>query len=198
MLCSLFDAEAVNPDIRKRLKKESSISGSGLLHKRLAACDPDAADKIHPNDTYRIIRALEMVEATGKPISEHQVDHGFTDKRYRVIKIGLSMERKALYDRINQRVDIMIEKGLVDEVKDLLNKGYSENLKSMQSIGYRHIVDFIKKRFSWDETVRTLKRDTRRYAKRQMTWFNADPEIVWTNPNDAEGMILQVKDFLQS
>ena len=169
-----------------------------MLHKRLAACDPDAADKIHPNDTYRIIRALEMVEATGKPISEHQVDHGFMEKRYRVIKIGLSMERKALYDRINQRVDVMIEKGLVDEVKGLLNKGYSENLKSMQSIGYRHIVDFIKKRLSWDETVRTLKRDTRRYAKRQMTWFNADPEIVWTNPNDADGMMLQVKDFLRS
>lgn len=194
----LFDAEAVNLDIRKRLKKESSISASGTLHKRLAACDPDAADKIHPNDTYRIIRALEMVEATGKTISEHQVDHGFMDKRYRLIKIGLSMERKALYKRIDQRVDIMIEKGLVDEVKGLLNRGYPENLKSMQSIGYRHIVDFIKKRLSWDETVRTLKRDTRRYAKRQMTWFNADPEIVWTEPDHAEDIILQVKDFLQS
>ena len=194
----LFDAEAVNLDIRKRLKKESSISGSGLLHKRLAACDPDAADKIHPNDTYRIIRALEMVEATGKPISEHQVDHGFMEKRYRVIKIGLSMERKALYDRINQRVDVMIEKWLVDEVKGLLNKGYSENLKSMQSIGYRHIVDFIKKRFSWDETVRTLKRDSRRYAKRQMTWFNADPEIVWLQPDHMEHIKLRVENFLKS
>ena len=192
----LFDAEAVNLDIRKRLKKESSISGSGLLHKRLAACDPDAADKIHPNDTYRIIRALEMVEATGKPISEHQVDHGFMEKRYRVIKIGLSMERKALYDRINQRVDVMIEKGLVDEVKDLLNKGYSENLKSMQSIGYRHIVDFIKKRLSWDETVRTLKRDSRRYAKRQMTWFKADPEIVWLGLESMDEATSMVKAFI--
>jgi len=194
----LFDAEAVKVDIRKRLKKESSISGSGTLHKRLAACDPDAADKIHPNDTYRIIRALEMVEATGKTISEHQVDHGFMDKRYRVIKIGLSMERKALYKRIDQRVDLMIEKGLVGEVKGLLNRGYSENLKSMQSIGYRHIVDFIKKRLSWDETVRTLKRDTRRYAKRQMTWFNADPEIVWLQPDHMEHIKLRVEEFLKS
>lgn len=194
----LFDAEVVNLDLRKRLKKEADISGSCLLHKRLAACDPDAADRIHPNDTYRIIRALEMVETTGKTISEHQVDHGFKDKRYRVLKIGLSMERKKLYKRIDQRVDIMIEKGLVDEIKGLLTQGYSENLKSMQSIGYRHMIDLINKRLSWDETLRILKRDTRRYAKRQMTWFNADPEIVWLQPDHTEDIILQVKDFLQS
>lgn len=193
----LFGAEDVNLDIRKRLKKEAVISGTGLLHKRLTSCDPDAAGRIHPNDTYRIIRALEMVEATGKTISKHQEDHGFTDKRYRVVKIGLKMERKALYDRINKRVDAMIEKGLVDEVKGLLDRGYSENLKSMQSIGYRHIVDFIKRRLSWDETLRTIKRDTRRYAKRQMTWFNADPEIVWAKPDHAEDILLRVKDFLQ-
>jgi len=191
----LFDADAANLDIRKRLKKEAVISGTGVLHKRLTACDPDAAGRIHPNDTYRIIRALEMVEATGKTISKHQEDHGFTDKRYVVIKIGLKMERKVLYDRINKRVDAMIEKGLVDEVKCLLDRGYSENLKSMQSIGYRHIVDFIKGRLSWDETLRTIKRDTRRYAKRQMTWFNADPEIVWANPNNVEDIMLRVKDF---
>ena len=83
-----------------------------------------------------------MVEATGKTISKHQGDHGFTDKRYRVIKIGLKMERKALYDRINKRVDAMIEKGFVDEVRALLNRGYAENLKSMQSIGYRHTVSY--------------------------------------------------------
>jgi tRNA dimethylallyltransferase len=194
----LFDTESANPDIRKRLKKEADISGSGILHKRLNACDPDAAGRIHPNDTYRIIRALELHEATGKPISEQQDEHGFTKKRYKVLKIGLKMERKALYKRIDHRVDIMIQQGLLDEVKGLLNQGYSENLKSMQSIGYRHMVDFIKKRLSWDETLRIFKRDTRRYAKRQMTWFNADPEIVWTNPNDGEGMILLAKDFLHS
>ena len=192
----LFDADTANDDIRNVLKKEAVIHGTGFLHKRLTACDPDAAGKIHPNDTYRIIRALEMVEATGETISKHQEDHGFKNKRYKVFKIGLRMEREELYDRINKRVDAMIEKGLVDEVKYLLDRGYSENLKSMQSIGYRHIVDFIKGRLSWDETLRTLKRDTRRYAKRQMTWFNADPEIVWVNPGDAEDMISRVKDFL--
>jgi tRNA dimethylallyltransferase len=192
----LFDAEAANLDTRKKLKKEAVISGTGFLHKRLTACDPEAASRIHPNDTYRIIRALEMIEATGKTISKHQEDHGFTDKQFRVIKFGLAIEREALYHRINQRVEAMIEKGLVDEVKVLLDRGYSENLKSMKSIGYRHIVDFIKGRLSWDETLRTLKRDTRRYAKRQMTWFNADPEIVWAKPEDAEDIIWRVKDFL--
>ncbi len=193
----LFDADDVNLDIRKRLKKEAVISGTGLLHKRLTACDPAAAGRIHPNDTYRIIRALEMIEATGKTISKHQEDHGFADKRYKVLKIGLQMEREVLYDRINQRVDVMIKKGFVDEVRGLLERGYSENLKSMQSIGYKHIVDFIKGRLSWNETLRTLKRDTRRYAKRQMTWFNADPEIMWTKPDYEEDIILRVKDFLQ-
>lgn len=192
----LFDADTVNYDIRNILKKEAVIHGTGLLHKKLTACDPDAAGKIHPNDTYRIIRALEMVEATGETISKHQESHGFKNKRYKVFKIGLRMEREELYDRINKRVDAMIEKGFVGEVKYLLDRSYSENLKSMQSIGYRHIVDFVKGRLSWDETLRTLKRDTRRYAKRQMTWFNADPEIVWMNPGDAEGMISRVKDFL--
>jgi len=192
----LFDADTVNYDIRDVLKKEAVIHGTGFLHKRLTAYDPDAAGKIHPNDTYRIIRALEMIEATGETISKHQEGHGFKNKRYKVFKIGLRMERKALYHRINKRVDAMIEKGLVDEVKYLLDRGYSENLKSMQSIGYRHIVDFIKGRLSWDEVLRTLKRDTRRYAKRQMTWFKADPEIVWVNPSDVEGMITRVKDFL--
>ncbi len=192
----LFDADTVNDDIRSKLKKEAVIHRPGFLHKRLTACDPSAAEKIHPNDTYRIIRALEMVEATGKTISKHQEGHRFKNKRYKVFKIGLRMERKALYDHINKRVDAMMEKGLVDEVKGLLDRGYSENLKSMQSIGYRHIVDFIKGRLSWDETLRTFKRDTRRYAKRQMTWFNADPEIVWVNPGDVEDMTTRVKDFL--
>jgi len=193
----LFDTGNVNLDVRKRLKKEAVTSGTGVLHKRLAEYDPDAADRIHPNDTYRIIRALEMVETTGKTISKHQEDHGFTDKRYRVIKIGLKMDRNVLYDRINKRVDEMLKKGLLDEVRGLLERGCSENLKSMQSIGYRHIVDFIKGRLSWDEALRTIKRDTRRYAKRQMTWFNADPEIVWTNPDRVEDIILRVKDFLR-
>ena len=197
LIYGLFSADPADPNIRMRLKEEADAHGAGFLYKRLAESDPNAAEKIHPNDTYRIIRALEMVEATGKTISKHHGEHKFADKRYKVLKIGLQMEREALYNRINQRVDVMIEKGLVDEARGLLERGYSQDLKSMQSIGYRHMVDFIKGRVSLDETIRTLKRDTRRYAKRQMTWFNADPEIVRTKPEETEDIMLRVKDFLQ-
>lgn len=197
LIHGLFGADPTDPNIRMKLKEEADTHGAAFLYKRLAKSDPVAAGRIHPNDIYRIIRALELVEATGKTISKHHGGHRFADKRYKVLKIGLQMERKALYDRINQRVDVMIEKGLVDEVRNLLERGYSENLKSMQSIGYRHMVDFIKERVLLDETIRCLKRDTRRYAKRQLTWFNADPEIVWTKPDHAEDIILRVKDFLQ-
>lgn len=197
LIHGLFSADPADQDIRIRLKEEADAHGAGFLYKRLAESDPDSAERIHPNDTYRIIRALELAKATGKTISKHHGEHRFADKRYTVLKIGLQMEREALYDRINQRVDVMIEKGLVDEVSSLLERGYSQDLKSMQSIGYRHMVDFIKGCVSLDETTRTLKRDTRRYAKRQMTWFNADPEIVWTEPDKAEEIMLQVKGFLQ-
>jgi len=197
LIHGLFGADPYDPDIRIRLKREADAHGADFLYKRLAKSDPVAAGRIHPNDTYRIIRALELVEATGKTISKHHGEHGFADKRYTVLKIGLQMEREALYDRINQRVDVMIEKGLVDEVRGLLERGYSQDLKSMQSIGYRHMIDFIKGCGLLDETIRTLKRDTRRYAKRQMTWFNADPEIVWTKPDHAEDILLRIKEFLQ-
>jgi len=193
----LFSAGPPDQDTRIRLKEEADAHGAGFLYKRLAKNDPDAAERIHPNDTYRIIRALELIEATGKTISKHHEEHRFANKRYTVFKIGLEMEREALYNRINQRVDAMIEAGLVDEVKGLLDRGYSENLKSMQSIGYRHMVDFIKSSVSLDETIRTLKRDTRMYAKRQMTWFNADPEILWTKPEQTEDIMLRIEDFLQ-
>ena len=107
------------------------------------------------------------------------------------------MDRPALYDRIDQRVDIMIEAGLVDEVKNLLGLGYSADLKSMQSIGYRQAADYIEGRLSWDECVRTLKRDTRRFAKRQFTWFGADRQIQWYEPDQLNEMIRLVEGFLQ-
>ena len=193
----LSHAGPADTDIRKRLKETELLYGSGLLYERLGKCDPVAAERIHPNDTYRIIRALEVYEATGMAISQYSEDHGFEKRQFNVLKIGLHMEREVLYDRINRRVDAMIEERLVDEVKTLLGRGYSEDLKSMQSIGYRHMVDFIKGRIAWDETVRTLKRDTRRYAKRQMTWFKADPEIVWAKPEQLDYIKEIIINFLQ-
>ena len=194
----LFKTRSADPGVRLQLKQEAEIHGAYYLHQRLSKLDPDTAARIHPNDTYRIIRALEVYELTGKKISELQHEHRFSDKPYKVLKIGLNMDREIMYDRINRRVDAMIEAGFLDEVKGLLGMGYSADLKSMQSIGYRHMIDFIKDRSSWEEMLRTLKRDTRRYAKRQLTWFKADSEIIWTEAGRLSDIRQKIKKFLQA
>lgn len=198
LLYGLFigPAKGVDVNIRERLKAEAAVHGAAFLHTQLSKCDPIAAENIHHNDTYRIIRALEIYEMTGKSISEYHEEHRFADEPFKVLTIGLDINREILYDRINSRVDAMIDAGFVDEVKGLLDKGYSENLKSMQSIGYRHITDYINGRLSWDEALSTLKRDTRRYAKRQLTWFKADLRIAWIKPEQLEDIIRLIKKFL--
>ena len=197
LLNGLFEAEAKGENIRNGLKKEADIHGTAFLYDRLCRQDPEASKKIHPNDAYRIIRALEVLAMTGEAISGLHKAHGFNDNPFVVLKIGLHIHREILYDRINKRVDAMIDHGLLDEVKGLLAMGCSPDSKSMQSIGYRHMVDFIQGNCSWEETVRTLKRDTRRYAKRQLTWFRADPEIIWKSPDAMEDIKLLIKKFLQ-
>ncbi|MCK4488540.1 MAG: tRNA (adenosine(37)-N6)-dimethylallyltransferase MiaA, partial [Desulfobacterales bacterium] len=182
--------------IRKRLKDEAETLGLEVLYQRLQKVDPVAAARIHPNDTYRIIRALEVHQVTGQPISHHQKVHGFRDFRYRTLKIGLTADRNILYDRINRRVDLMLASGLLEEVKWLLDQGYPSTLKSMRSIGYRHMSDHLEGRKPWDEAVHLFKRDTRRYAKRQLTWFGADPEIQWVQPGEIEVMSRKIDWFL--
>jgi tRNA dimethylallyltransferase len=197
LLQGLFQSDPVDPEIRERLKKEAAEFGSSALYDRLKQVDPDTAGRLHPNDSYRITRALETIESTGRSISEHQQDHGFTDEPFNTLKIGLQMDRQTLYERIDQRVDLMIEAGLVDEVKKLLAMGYSADLKSMQSIGYRHMVEFLAERLPWDECVRTLKRDTRRFAKRQFTWFGADQQIKRYEPDQLDEIVRLVEGFLE-
>ncbi|MBW1819832.1 MAG: tRNA (adenosine(37)-N6)-dimethylallyltransferase MiaA [Deltaproteobacteria bacterium] len=196
LIRGLFPAPEQDETIRKRLRDEAKTSGSDVLYARLQQVDPAAAGKLHPNDTYRIIRALEVHELTAQPISQLQASHGFQDRRYRILWIGLTLDRDILYDRIDQRVDLMLASGLLEEVKQLLDQGYSSNLKSMRSIGYRHMADHLEQGVAWDETVRLLKRDTRRFAKRQLTWLRAYPEIQWMEPGDREGMAKQIDLFL--
>ncbi|MBF0117811.1 MAG: tRNA (adenosine(37)-N6)-dimethylallyltransferase MiaA [Desulfobacterales bacterium] len=182
LIYGIFKQDQIIPDIRERLRQEIFMFGAPYLHNKLNMCDPESAKKIHPNDSVRILRAMETFESTGKKISEYHINHGFRETRFEALKIGLFIERTNLYERINNRVERMIEMGFLNEVEKLLNMGYSENLKPMQSIGYKHLTDYLKGRISFDEAVITLKRDTRRYAKRQLTWFNADPDIIWVNP----------------
>ncbi|MBW1795552.1 MAG: tRNA (adenosine(37)-N6)-dimethylallyltransferase MiaA [Deltaproteobacteria bacterium] len=192
----LFAAQEQNGIVRKRLKDEAETLGIEALYQRLQKVDPVAAARIHPNDTYRIIRALEVHKVTGQPISHHQRVHGFRDFRYRTLKIGLTTDRNILYDRINRRVDLMLASGLLEEVKWLLDQGYPSTLKSMRSIGYRHMADYLEGRTPWDEAVHLFKRDTRRYAKRQLTWFGADPEIQWVQPGQIDVMSRKIDSFL--
>jgi len=196
LLCGLFDEKVSDPEVRDRLKTEADAHGIQCLYERLSGLDPDTAKRLHPNDAYRIFRALEVVESTGQAISKHHKNHGFLEQPFASLKIGLSMDRAVLYERINTRVDAMISAGFLDEVKGLLARGISVDHKPMQSIGYRHLVDYIEGRLSWEECVRTLKRDHRRYAKRQLTWFGADAEIIWKEPGQLNEMTDLINNFL--
>ncbi len=198
LLYGLFRSQPVCPATLAELTETLEKKGSPYLHGRLASCDPFAAQRIHPHDGFRIIRALEVFLNTGTPISRKQTQQPFTRPRYRSLTLGLYMDRQDLYDRIDQRVDMMMAQGLLSEVQNLVNKGYPLNLKSMQSIGYRHMGQVLDQDLDLDTAVSLLKRDTRRYAKRQFTWFRKEPGIVWVTPSQTDHAAAQVKEFLTS
>ena len=198
LLHGVFRAGRPDPQVRKRLQDEAAKLGPQALHRRLAGIDPAAAGRIHPNDTFRIVRALETAEATGKTITAHHRRHRFQDSPYRSFKVGLHMERKALYERIDRRVEAMLQAGFVEEVQQLLDAGYGPELKSMQSLGYRHMVACLRGEMEMAEAVRTMKRDHRRYAKRQMTWFRKDPQIHWADPQKISELYPAMEDFVST
>lgn len=175
----LFRGPGGNPRLRQALRQKAEMEGSDSLHKELGQWDPAAASRIHPHDTFRLIRALEVYSLSRKPISQFQKEHGFRENPYRILKIGLQCEREELYRSIEARMDEMMKKGWLDEVRSLLEKGYSPGLKSLQSLGYKRLVSHLLGKTELDRAVQLIKQDTRRFAKRQITWFRADPEIRW-------------------
>jgi tRNA dimethylallyltransferase len=186
----------VDPDIRARLQSEAESGGRERIYRRLQEADPVAAARLHPHDTYRIIRALEVYERTGRPISTLRQRHLFQEEPYRVLSLGLSPEREELYRRIDERVDEMIKRGLQEEVQHLLEMGYSPVLKAMQSLGYKQMVAYLQREYDLAEAVRRIKRDTRRYARRQITWFKADARIQWVAyPQDRDVIGGMVEGF---
>jgi len=169
-----FPITEANPALRARLEKEEAPA----LWDRLNKVDPEAAKKISKNDKKRIIRALEVFEGTGKPISKLQKRSPVAGK-YNVIMIGLNTEREKLYQKINERVDKMIDAGLVDEVKTLLSKGYNRKLTSMQALGYKEMIDHLEGKMPLKETIDLMKQKTRNFARRQMTWFRRFDGVKW-------------------
>ena len=171
-------------ELRKKLQEVAREKGNEYLHSELRKIDPEAAEKIHVNDTRRIVRALEVYYITNKPISYYQKISRSEPPKYKFILFGIRMDREKLYNRINKRVDEMIEKGLVDEVKRLLEMGYDKCSIAMQGLGYKEILWYLKGEANLSEVIELLKRDTRRYAKRQMTWFTSIKDIIWLDIND--------------
>ncbi len=194
----LFSHPKIDPDVRKRLRLEAEEKGEASLYQRLEKVDPLTASRIHPHDLFRIIRALEIFDSTGVPISFLREQHRFGESPYHTLKIGLETNREALYHRIEQRVDQMIEKGLLQEVKRLMERGYGRELKPMQSLGYKQMVRFFLKEIEWTEAVKQIKSNTRHYAKRQWTWFKADPEVRWRDESvDRQKIFLEITSFLR-
>lgn len=157
--------------------------GADALHEKLRAVDPDSAQRLHPNDQRRVIRALEVHHLTGMTLSAQLAGQKKTSP-YELCIIGLSMDRQVLYDRINKRVDAMIEEGLVEEVRRLLGSGVSEDCVAMQGLGYKEIALFLKQQLPLEDAVELLKRDTRRFAKRQLSWFRRMHDIVWVDSSE--------------
>lgn len=183
---------------RKALRQDLKRKGPRELFEELRNCDPVAAARIHPHDTQRLIRALEVFRLTGQGWSTYLAQQEPRSSFQHILKIGLARDREELYTRINTRVVMMVEQGFLAEVQELLSMGYSDRLKSMQSIGYRHMISFLAKMWPWEETLRLLARDTRRYAKRQMTWFTREPKILWFHPSDRVGIFSAINQYLRS
>ena len=173
-----FSKGSNNEQFRNEIQNWLLRNGNVALHKRLDEVDPETAQKLHVNDTKRIIRALEVYHTTGKTMSEVLAEQELHSP-YHLFMIGLTMDRKKLYDRINKRVDLMIEKGLIDEVQHLLQQGYDESYNAMQAIGYKEIIYYLKGKITLDEAVEMIKQGTRRFAKRQLSWFRNMSEIHW-------------------
>jgi tRNA dimethylallyltransferase len=194
LLYGIFDDGVQNEACRCQLQEELAAQGLPNLYERLHRLDPETAGRLHPNDAFRIVRALEVITASGRKMSDQQHQHDFADCPYRVLKICLERPREEIYTRIDTRVETMLAQGLVPEVQDLRRR-YPPHLKPLQSLGYRHVSAYIDEELGWDEMVAQLKRDTRRYAKRQLTWFRADAEFHWLGPSQIDEALKLLSNF---
>lgn len=198
-----IDFKEAKEDIayRDSLLIQAAEKGADYLHDQLKKVDPEAAKAIHPNNVKRVIRALEYHNQTGDLISAHNEEQKQKDSPYNFCYFVLNRDRKVLYDGINKRVDLMVEEGLVDEVKSLLDKGCTGNMVSMQGLGYKEIISYINGSCSLSEAINSIKQETRHFAKRQITWFKREKEVIWVQKEDykddediLKALLSQIKD----
>ena len=193
-----FSDESDDKTYRHELETLAEEKGSDYLYQQLMECDPDAAKEIHPNNTKRVIRALEFFHETGQQISEHNRIQQQKESPYNYAYFVLNRPRDILYERINRRVDLMMQEGLLDEVSGLLEKGYGEDLLSMQGLGYKELVPYVKGQITLEEASDLLKKNTRHFAKRQITWFKREKDTIWidleayASPEDAATYMIQI------
>lgn len=193
-----FSQAEIDYEFRKELERQAQEYGNLFVHNQLKENDPISAERIHPNNLKRVIRAIEVFRQTGKPLSSHEILQKEKSLRYNLLYFGLTRDRSELYSRIDARVDLMTKQGLVGEVKSLLEKGYSSSLVSMQGLGYKEIISYLEGDISLDEAIYILKRDTRHYAKRQLTWFRRDQRIHWLNLDEYSHINQAVEKILKT
>ncbi len=196
LLGGLVDIPASDPDLRAGLFREAQESGSDALFDRLKLVDAESAERIGFQNLPRIVRALEIFELTGERMSDLIRRHVFQDRPYQVVFICISPAREVLYERIDKRVESMLKTGLLEEVIKLRGMGYSSTLKSMQSLGYRHAAMILDGVAEFEEATGLMKRDTRRYAKRQLTWFRSEPDAKWFDPCNFSAIEVCIENFL--
>ncbi|MGL4913360.1 MAG: tRNA (adenosine(37)-N6)-dimethylallyltransferase MiaA [Romboutsia sp.] len=188
-----FAKSDANSELREQLRIELEENGIDYMHEKLRSLDAESADRIHKNNTKRVIRALEVC-LSGEKMNDFSNDLKFNEK-YNPIIIVLNREREHLYKRINKRVDIMMEGGLIEEVKKLLQMGYTKDIISMQGIGYKEIVKYLDGEYLLDEAIEIIKRDSRRYAKRQLTWFRRYEDAKWFNLDEYDNKEILEKEI---
>ena len=189
----IFAGPERDAEYRKKLETQALKKGAEILHERLKVVDPVYAKKIHPNNLVRITRALEVFHASGRPFSEFHAEHAFTESPYNALMLYIDRPRAELYERINRRTEQMIEGGLIEEVKALITMGFNEDLKPMRALGYKEMVEFIHERLSKEEAIELLKKNTRNYAKRQITWFRNVDELIRVSPRDID----EIKELIR-
>lgn len=196
LLGGLFKSPPTDYDLRKKFHQKYETQGLDPLYQQLKVLDPESALNIHPHDKTRIIRALEIIHLTGQPFSSLIRNHQFKERSFHALKISLDVDREALYRRIDNRSLAMLQTGLIEETQRLLDIGYTPDLKAMNSLGYRHVIRYLNNDWDFEELVRRLQTDTRRYAKRQLTWFRADSEMIWINPEDRVRIRNAIEGFI--